>query len=181
MIIYPILNIRGEKMYRLLKGKISDTDLAMSIIDQARIHLKEQGIDQWQKGYPDAECIRNDFANERGYFLVDSNGEYMAYLCLDFDGEPVYKDLVGEWKYDGEYAAIHRVALNNDYRGRGLCHIAFELCEEECRKRGVHCLRVDTAHNNYKMKHIVTKAGYEFRGNIYYNRDERDAFEKILL
>lgn len=30
-----------------------EADTAMEIIDMAKAHLKDQGIDQWQTGYPD--------------------------------------------------------------------------------------------------------------------------------
>ncbi len=30
----------------------NDVNLAVEIIDMAKKHLKEQGIDQWQNGYP---------------------------------------------------------------------------------------------------------------------------------
>lgn len=42
----------------------------MDIINIAEIHLKEQGIDQWHKGYLDYQCIENDRVTEKGYFVV---------------------------------------------------------------------------------------------------------------
>lgn len=76
------------------KANIEQLDIAMNMIEQGRAYLKEQGIDQWQNGYPDAESIRQDLINEKGYFLTD--GERLwAYLCMDFDGEPAYNDIKG--------------------------------------------------------------------------------------
>ena len=55
-------------MARLRLAEQEEWATALEIIDQAKAFLKEQGIDQWQKGYPDAECIRRDIAGEKGLF-----------------------------------------------------------------------------------------------------------------
>lgn len=47
-----------------------------------RAHLKAQGIDQWQTGYPDRARIAQDLAEEKGYFLTE-NEEILGYLCID--------------------------------------------------------------------------------------------------
>ena len=42
--------------------KATETDLnaIMNIISQAQNYLKEQGIDQWQNGYPNRQTIKKD-------------------------------------------------------------------------------------------------------------------------
>lgn len=61
---------------------LKELDLAIEIIDMAKNHLKEQGIDQWQAGYPDAECIKNDILSKKGYFAT-RNDEILGYLCME--------------------------------------------------------------------------------------------------
>ncbi len=45
---------------RLRKVSIEEKHVAMEIIDMAKLHLREQGIDQWQDGYPNLDSIRAD-------------------------------------------------------------------------------------------------------------------------
>lgn len=153
---------------------------AIEIIDMAKEHLKQQGIDQWQNGYPDRDCIREDAAKERGYFLVDGE-EILGYLCVDYGGEPAYDDMNGEWQTDGRYVVVHRMAFTEGARGRGMSGTAFRLVEEMSREKGVNAFRVDTDADNKKMQHILKKNGFEYRGTICFDNSEKIAFDKIIL
>ena len=74
-------------MRRLRAAALSEVELAMDIINQAKAHLRAQGIDQWQTGYPDRDCLERDVRTGKGYFL-EEDGIPLGYLCVDFDGEP---------------------------------------------------------------------------------------------
>ena len=62
----------------------------MELIEEGRQYLKEQGLDQWQGPYPELEDIQTDITKERGYFVTDGTA-FVAYLCIDFQGEPDYE------------------------------------------------------------------------------------------
>ena len=83
-------------MRRLRAAALSEVELAMDIINQAKAHLRAQGIDQWQTGYPDRDCLERDVRTGKGYFL-EEDGIPLGYLCVDFDGEPAYDHLNGTW------------------------------------------------------------------------------------
>lgn len=157
----------------------TEIDTAMSIIDQAKQHLKEQGIDQWQTGYPDLNCIKKDIEKNKGYFLVE-NSEILGYLCIDFDGEPAYNHLNGEWLRDENYVVAHRLALADSAREKGISSVAFQLVEELSRAKGIQDFRVDTDSDNQKMQHILKKNGFEYRGTIWFDNSEKIAFEKLI-
>lgn len=157
----------------------ADLDLAMEIIHAAKRHLKEQGIDQWQNGYPDEACIRRDIAGQKGYFLSDE-AQMLGYLCIDFDGEPAYDELNGAWLSDEPYVVMHRLALSDRARGRGASGAAFRLVEQRARERGIASFRVDTDADNQKMRHILEKNGFSYCGTIRFDNSEKIAFEKLL-
>ena len=166
-------------MIALRNARIAEAADAMGLINQAKEHLKAQGIDQWQKGYPDLDCIREDLESQRGYFLVDGS-DIIGYLCVDFAGEPAYTSLYGTWKGDGPYGAVHRLAICDAYRGRGIAVTAFELVEELCLQKSIHSIRVDTDENNQKMQHILKKNNFEYCGKIWFDNSEKIAFEKLF-
>ncbi len=58
-------------MRRLRAAALSEVELAMDIINQAKAHLRAQGIDQWQTGYPDRDCLERDVRTGKGYFLEE--------------------------------------------------------------------------------------------------------------
>ena len=55
-------------MRRLRAAALSEVELAMDIINQAKAHLRAQGIDQWQTGYPDRDCWNGTSEREKGIF-----------------------------------------------------------------------------------------------------------------
>ena len=165
-------------MFKLRKANENETENAMNLINKAKKFLKKQGIDQWQKGYPDRECIQNDIKNRKGYFLEENN--LIGYLCIDFDGEPAYADLSGEWKSNGGYAVVHRMAIDDAYRGKGAASAAFDLIQSLCIENGVHSIRVDTDEDNKIMQHIIHKNGFIFCGTINFDNSKKIAFEKIF-
>jgi len=105
-------------MRRLRVAALSEVELAMDIINQAKAHLRAQGIDQWQTGYPDRDCLERDVRTGKGYFL-EEDGIPLGYLCVDFDGEPAYDHLNGTWAREEPYVVVHRLALSDAARGRG--------------------------------------------------------------
>ncbi len=159
--------------------KLKEVDIVMSIIDDAKKHLKEQGIDQWQTGYPDYTCIKNDALNKIGYFIVDS-GDILGYLCIDFNGEPAYENLDGTWASDTKYVVIHRMAFVKNSRGKNLSSIVFKLVEDMSREKEVYYSRVDTDADNLKMQHVLKKNGFRFRGTIWFDNSEKIAFDKVF-
>lgn len=164
-------------MIKLRLARTEEIQIAMDIINTAKTHLKEQGIDQWQTGYPDYECIKNDIEAEKGFFVVDDEN-ILGYLCADYDGEPAYKDMQGKWNTSERYVVVHRMAFTDDARGKGISSIAFQLVEELSRKRGVSSFRVDTDAENKKMRHILQKNGFSYCGTIWFDNSEKIAFDK---
>ena len=53
-------------MRRLRAAALSEVELAMDIINQAKAHLRAQGIDQWQTGYPGRDCLERDVRTGKG-------------------------------------------------------------------------------------------------------------------
>ena len=166
-------------LYYLQPVHMQDIDIAMNLINDGKEYLKDQGIDQWQTGYPDIENIRQDIVNNRGYFITDGIHK-LAYLCIDFGGEPAYKELKGAWKSSLPYAVIHRLAAGKKNVGNGLSASVIRLTEELCKKKGIYSIRADTDKNNTIMQHILKKHGFQYCGTVWFAGSEKIAFEKLL-
>ena len=166
-------------MLELARAREGDLGVAMQIIDSAKEYLREQGIDQWQTGYPDEACLGEDIRAGKGY-LVTQDGEVIGYACLDLDGEPAYDDLEGTWATEEPYLVVHRLALAPSARGRGLSGKVFHLAEDFARERGVNAVRVDTDEDNHGMRHVLEKNGYTYRGVIWFDNSTKIAFDKTL-
>lgn len=152
----------------------------MKMIRQAQTYMKEHNIDQWQKGYPNEKVFQEDIA--RGYsYVLEDEGQLLGTLAVIFDGEPTYDNIYeGSWKTEGtSYGAIHRVAVAEELKGRGIAGTMLSEAEKLCRERGIRSMRNDTHRDNHSMQRMLAKNGFEYCGIIYLEDGaERIAFEK---
>lgn len=164
---------------KLVKAKEAELNIAMDMIRAAKQYLHDAGVDQWQNGYPDEACLRQDIQNENGYF-AEEDGRKIGYLCVDFGGEPAYAHLNGTWGTAEPYVVVHRMAFAPAARGKGMSSRVFRLVEELARSEGVHSFRVDTDNDNLKMKHILDKNGFTYRGTIWFDNSTKIAYDKKI-
>ena len=164
---------------KLKKAAVRNIPRIMELIDQAKEFLRQSGVDHWQGPYPDLARIEKDVAGGKGLLCVQQ-GVTVGDLCRDFEGDPAYEALQGLWLSDRPYAVVHRLAIDNSYKGQGLATLAFTLAEERCRAAGIYSLRVDTDGVNRIMQHILQKSGYQYCGTICFDNSEKIAFEKLL-
>jgi ribosomal protein S18 acetylase RimI-like enzyme len=151
----------------------------MMLINQAKDFLKENGVDQWQDGYPELSDIQQDISHGTGYILRE-NGQIAGYCCIDFDGEPAYDTLRGEWPDNGLYAVIHRMAVDTRVKGRGLARSMFDEAEKMALSKQVHSIRVDTDDENKIMKHLLQALGFTYCGTIWFASSVKIAFQKSI-
>lgn len=163
------------------KAVETDINNIMNIIKQAQVYFKEQGINQWQDNYPNIETIRNDIIDKNGYVLLKDNN-IVATVAVSFDKEETYDSIYdGEWISNNEYAVIHRMAVDNNYKGLGLSSQIIKNIEQFCLNKGVHSIKVDTHEENLSMQKLLKKNKFQYCGIIYLeDKSKRIAFEKIL-
>ena len=171
-----------DRSRRLRKTEYGDIPAVMKMIRQAQGYMKEQGIDQWQNGYPNEAAIADDIAHDYSY-VMEENGKIIGTLAVIFDGERTYDKIYdGEWKTTEEpYAAIHRVAVDAECKGQGIAGAMIDEVVKMCRERGIRSIKNDTHRDNKSMQRMQAKNGFEYCGIIYLEDGaERIAFEKLI-
>jgi RimJ/RimL family protein N-acetyltransferase len=158
-----------------------DIDNVMVVIKQAQEYFKEKGINQWQNNYPNNDTINNDITNGHSYVLLKDE-DIVATVAVSFDEESTYNNIYeGKWIANDKYAVIHRIAVDNTYKGLGLSSEIIKRIEELCLSKDVHSIKVDTHRENLSMQKLLKKNNFEYCGVIYLlDGNERIAFEKIL-
>lgn len=161
------------------KSVEADINGIMNIIKQAQEYFKEQGINQWQNNYPNPKTINDDIANKNSYVLLKEM-KIVATAAISFDGEKTYDTIYeGEWISNNKYAVIHRIAVDNTYKGFGLSSEIMKNVEKLCLNNGVHSIKVDTHEENAPMQKLLEKNQFKYCGIIYLeDGSKRIAFEK---
>lgn len=150
-----------------------------NIILQAKQQLKQQGSDQWQKGYPLPETLHHDISMHRGCVLCLA-GKIIAYAAVIFTGEPAYEHINGTWLSNQNYVVLHRLAVANEYKHQGMAKEMILQVERLAIAEKVYAFRVDTHAQNEFMLRLIKSLSFVYCGKIEYEQGERLAFEKLL-
>lgn len=168
-------------MFTFRKTEIKDSDNVMKIIKQAQDYFKKNHINQWQNNYPNSQSLKDDMAN--GYSYVLLKGEHIvATVAISFDGEETYRCIYdGNWLSEGKYAVIHRLAVDNAYKGSGVSLEIINHVEKMCLEKSINSMKIDTHEQNLPMQRFLQRNGFQYCGMIYLeDKSERMAFEKII-
>lgn len=143
-----------------------------------------QIIRQWQDGYPAPGHISADIGRNRGYVLckpgVEGPLSVIAYGAVVFDGEPAYDAIDGQWLTDEPYVLVHRIAVVDGERGRGVAAEFLHRVETLAQERGVKAFRIDTNFDNQTMLRLLERTGFTYCGKVVYRSGERLAYEKRI-
>lgn len=170
----------AEKLeLKLRKAQPSDAQKIWEILQQAIEKRRLDGSLQWQDGYPNPETVKADIEKGAG-FVLENGMETVAYSALIFNDEPAYSSIEGKWLSDRDFLVVHRVAVSESFRGKGVIKEMFRLFEDHAVQNRVLSIKVDTNFDNTPMLAILEKLGYSYCGKVYVRSGERMAFEKIL-
>jgi ribosomal protein S18 acetylase RimI-like enzyme len=169
---------------RLQLSTNSDIHKILQIINDAKVYLKSQKIDQWQHGYPNKSQIERDIANNESYVLTNDANQVIATSMFSIRPEPTYKFIDGKWKIkeSEKYGVIHRLAIHKNHRKKGIASFILNEFHQLLKKQHIRSLKIDTHEDNHEMQYLVKKLGYVYCGIIFteYNA-KRLAFEKVIF
>ena len=177
--------VEHKKTYAERRSSPDDIPAIMEVVADAQRFLLENGIDQWQDGYPTPDVFLADIANGESFvFTHEDTVAGIISVCSGVDS--AYDGLVdGNWLTDGPYGAIHRIAVRENFRGGGLATHMAEFAIELCAGLGLASIRVDTHRDNKSMQGLMKKLGFTHCGVVYLDLSRpdgkaRDAYEKVL-
>lgn len=166
-------------MVEIRKAHNTDMSEVLKIYDDARIEMKDSGINQWQKSGPGWESFLSDLANEKLYVVTVGN-KTVGVFTLEGEDENYKEVYFGNWIWDEKYFSIHRFAVAKEFLNKGYGKLIFDeifkLVKDE-----VNLLRIDTHIENFKMRKLIEGTGFEFRGIVIIkDGTERLCYEKRI-
>lgn len=166
-------------MMCLQKASLADMPAIMHIMAQARTAQRALGFRQWDDGYPPESQLEEEISAGRGFVLEDGD-TVCAYAAIVAD-DPEYADLQSVMTSYGEsYAVIHRLAISDAYRGRGVARRLLALLEEEMLSRGILWSLADTGLENLPMQKALAATGYRLLCRHTFVWGPRLVYEKSL-
>lgn len=165
--------------YSFRKATSKDLPQIWTILQAAILRRKEDGSNQWQDGYPNPSVIEKDIAGGAGFVLVDG-ASIAGYVAILINDEPAYAEIKGKWLTAGDFVVFHRVAISEDYLGKGLSSKILGYIDEFALQNKLSSLRADTNFDNAAMRHVFEKSGYVYCGEVFFRGSPRMAYEKVL-
>ena len=165
--------------YNFRKATLSEINPIWDILQQAIVRRKNDGSNQWQDGYPNLEVVQKDIEKESGYVLTEGE-TIIGYIAVLINDEPAYEKIEGEWLTNDDFVLFHRVAIAENYLGKGLAKMMINYIEDFALKNKIKSIKADTNFDNDAMLNIFEKIGYKYCGQVYLRGNPRRAFEKVL-
>ncbi|WP_207420630.1 GNAT family N-acetyltransferase [Desertivirga brevis] len=165
--------------FHFRKAVVSEIPQIWEILQQAIDRRKKDGSDQWQDGYPNQGVIQKDIESGAGYVLTEGDS-IAGYSAVMLNNEPAYADIDGKWLTNKDFVVIHRVAISENYLGKGLAQKLLKFVEEFAVERGIYSIKADTNFDNLAMMRIFEKLGYVYCGEVSFRGSARRAYEKVL-
>ena len=148
----------------LRKGKNTELEKIMIIIEDGREFLRQQRINQWQHGSPSKETIEQDIKEQTSYvYEIDRNIVATAMLT-NYDRD--YENYPTLWSKCDNYLVIHRIATMKNKRNQGVGRQFLSAIVEFAKKENIDYIRIDTHKDNKIMRKFLSNFGFIELGKI---------------
>lgn len=162
-------------------SRISQLEEIMKIYSSAQQFMESLGNPQWGKGFLEEHDIREGILGGVLYSVTVGNEIAAVFSLLNFDEN--YIEIDGKWLTEGNYLAVHRVAVAEKFRRTGAAkYVLGTAAPQIAHTRGRTSLRIDTHEKNVPMLALLQKLQFVRCGTVTLLRDgtSRIAFEKLL-
>lgn len=165
--------------FQFRKATLPEIPQIWEILQKAIQRRKEDGSNQWQDGYPNPEVIKADVEKEVGFVLTEGEN-LVGYCAVLINDEPAYAGIEGKWLSSEDFVVVHRIAIAQEYLGKGLAKEMMRFIEEFAIKNNIYSVKADTNFDNLAMMKSFEKVGYVYCGEVFFRGSARRAYEKVL-
>lgn len=125
--------------------------------------MQASGNYQWNDQYPNPKVFERDVQLNQ-LWVADIEGGIAGVSAITNDQDSGYAD--AGWDITETAVVTHRLAVDPDYRGRGIAEALMNEAEQEAIRSNTPILRVDTNTQNQATQKLFPKLGYIFAGEI---------------
>ena len=164
-----------ELKMNIRKANYKDLEEIRLIYQSARKFMSDNGNpNQWGNNNPPLSRTEEDL-RENNLYVVEDDKDILAVFFYKYGDDTTYKIIYqGSWLNNSPYGVIHRIAVSDKARGKGIAGICFDFAYSQCKN-----LKIDTHKDNIPMQRALAKHGFKQCGIIHLiNGDERIAFQK---
>ena len=148
-----------------------DIPVVMKMINEAKVNMKNMGIDQWQDGSPSTETLEK-YVNAKNGFIIEDLTAFGALVERD----PDYKKYLS-----GNYVVLHTFVVEQSLRGKGVSDEFFDAILKIAIEMKYEIFGVDTHRDNKAMMAFIGRHDFTKLGEVFIDGVKpRIAFYKKL-
>ncbi len=148
------------------RAKLEDVAAVVDLVRRVVPGMRAGGNLQWSEEYPNAAVFARDVEREQLWVaeIEAAAGQRIGGVAaITTDQQPEYAN-VG-WEIAETAVVVHRLAVDPEFRGRGVAETLMRKAEAVARERGILLLRVDTNTQNQATQSLFPKLGYLLAGD----------------
>lgn len=138
-------------------------DEAISVIREVAAWGREQGYRVWPDKWLTPEELITPDAQPENFCIGTLGGETACAFVLQWADANYWPNAP---KYEAAY--LHKFCVRRAFAGMGMTKLVVDAIKEECRKRGVRYIRLDTGLDEKVVRKIYLKAGFKIVDIIDY-------------
>lgn len=141
-----------ENNFKVLKGEV---ETAISIMKEVAKWGRSAGLNVWKDEYLTREKLMVN-VNEDDFYIGQVNGNNACCMIIQWSDSFFWPN-----SNENEAGYIHKLCVRRNYAGMGLSKQMVETAIEECKKRSVTYLRLDTGWTNKNLCDLYKSLGFE--------------------
>jgi ribosomal protein S18 acetylase RimI-like enzyme len=144
-------------------GTTEDIPQVMTLVRRVVPLMQATGNLQWDDHYPNPTVFQRDIEKSQ-LWIAEKEDQIAGFAAITTDQEPEYAN-VG-WDISETAIVVHRLAVDPNYRGKGIAAALMQQAEAIAKSRNIPILRVDTNSQNEATQRLFPKLGYTLAGEI---------------
>lgn len=138
--------------FKVLKGEV---ETAIDIMKEVARWGRSAGLNVWKDEYLTREKLMVN-VNEEDFCVGQVEGDNACCMILQWSDIFFWPNSI-----ENEAAYLHKLCVRREYAGMGLPKKMVEFAIEECKKRNVPYLRLDTGWTNKNLCNLYKSLGFE--------------------
>mgnify|MGYP000508600728 CR=1 FL=1 len=163
-------------------GELHEIDEIIALTKACGLHMRENGIDQWDENYPDRASIKKDL-DTKTLFAYREDDRILGIVVLNEKQDEEYGEINWSTSDTDKNIVVHRLAVHPDQQGNGIARKIMDFAEQYAKEQNYDAIRLDTFSQNPRNQRFYTKRGYTDLGPVYlkYKKDHPYFCYELIL
>ena len=151
------------KPMKKLDIQFNRLDEAITVLREVAAWGREQGFRVWPDEWLKEEELITSDAQPENFCIGSIYGEIACAFILQWADSDYWPNAP---KFEAAY--LHKFCVRRKFAGMGMTKLVTEAIREECRKRGIRYIRLDTGLDEKVVRKIYLNAGFKIVNIIDY-------------